>query len=103
MLEIKIGGACGYGDFGRSINGGDVGAVAKLYKGGSGCGGCYQVRCTHPKLCSSDGVKIVVTDHGEGDGTDFILSPGAYVKLAAQPSMAAELIAHGVIDIEYKR
>ncbi|KAJ0970713.1 hypothetical protein J5N97_018672 [Dioscorea zingiberensis] len=64
-------GACGYGDFGRDINGGV-------------------------------GVKVVVTDHGEGDNTDFILSARGFVKLA-HPNMAAHLMAYGTIDIEYRR
>ncbi|XP_058106574.1 expansin-like B1 [Magnolia sinica] len=95
-------GACGFGEFGRNINGGDVGAVAKLYKNGTGCGACYQVRCTQPQLCTEDGVKILVTDHGQGDNTDFILSARGFGKLA-HPNMDIELMAHGVIDIEYRR
>ncbi|XP_068649587.1 expansin-like B1 [Aristolochia californica] len=95
-------GACGYGEFGRNLNGGEVGAVSKLYRNGAGCGGCYQVRCTNPNLCYQNGLKTVVTDHGEGDNTDFILSPRAFAKLA-QPNKAAELFAYGVIDIEYRR
>ncbi|XXG79513.1 hypothetical protein AAC387_Pa09g0563 [Persea americana] len=95
-------GACGFGEFGRNINGGDVGAVAKLYRNGAGCGACYQVRCTNPQLCFEDGLKIVVTDHGEGDNTDFILSASGFAKLA-RPGMAKELIAHGVVDVEYRR
>ncbi|RWR89716.1 expansin-like protein B1 [Cinnamomum micranthum f. kanehirae] len=95
-------GACGFGEFGRNINGGDVGAVAKLYRNGAGCGACYQVSCTNPKLCLEDGLKIVVTDHGEGDNTDFILSASGFAKLA-RPGMDKELIARGVVDIEYRR
>ncbi|KAJ0970710.1 hypothetical protein J5N97_018669 [Dioscorea zingiberensis] len=85
------GGACGYGDFGRDINGGDVGAVSRLYRNGSGCG-----------LCNDRGVRVVVTDYGEGDNTDFILSARGFVKLA-HPNMAAHLIAYGTIDVEYRR
>jgi len=95
-------GACGYGEFGRNLNGGDVGAVARLYRNGTGCGACYQVRCTNPQLCKEEGVKIVVTDHGEGDYTDFIMSARGFVKLA-RPDVAAELMAYGVIDVEYRR
>lgn len=95
-------GACGYGEFGRDLNGGDVGAVARLYRNGTGCGACYQVRCSNPELCREEGVKIVVTDHGEGDYTDFIMSARGFLKLA-KPNMAAELMAYGVIDIEYRR
>ena len=43
----------------------------------------------------------MVTDYGEGDRTDFILSPRAYTKLA-RPNSALELFAYGVVDVEYR-
>ncbi|XP_058106576.1 expansin-like B1 [Magnolia sinica] len=95
-------GACGFGEYGRKINSGNVGAVAKLYRNGIGCGACYQVRCTQPQLCTKDGVKILVTDHGQGDNTDFILSSHGFKELA-RPTMTTELMALGVVDIEYRR
>ncbi|KAK9144689.1 hypothetical protein Sjap_004592 [Stephania japonica] len=73
-------GACGYGDFGRTLNDGIV-------------------KCTIPSLCSQ-GAKVVVTDHGEGDRTDFILSPRAFAKLAL-PNKVSELKKYGVVDIKY--
>ncbi|GMY29907.1 expansin-like B1 [Fagus crenata] len=95
-------GACGFGEFGRTVNDGYVSGVARLYRNGTGCGGCYQVRCTNPQYCGDEGVRIVVTDYGEGDRTDFILSPRAYAKLA-RPNVALQLFASGVIDVEYRR
>ncbi|KAJ0970716.1 hypothetical protein J5N97_018675 [Dioscorea zingiberensis] len=100
--EGNAGGACGYGDFGRDINGRDVSAVSRLYRNGSGCGACYQVRCRYPQLCNDKGVRVVVTDYGEGDNTDFILSARAFVKLAHH-NTAARLMAYGTIDVEYRR
>jgi len=94
-------GACGYKEYGRTINGGEVSGVSKLYRSGTGCGACYQARCTGP-ACSEDGVKVVATDYGEGDNTDFILSLRAYSKLA-RPNMAEQLFACGVVNVEYKR
>lgn len=44
----------------------------------------------------------MVTDYGEGDNTDFILSPRAYGKMS-QSDTAAELYAYGVVEVEYKR
>ncbi|KAK0587294.1 hypothetical protein LWI29_020670 [Acer saccharum] len=95
-------GACGFGEYGRTVNDANVAGVSRLWKNGTGCGGCYQVRCKQPQLCADDGVNVVVTDYGEGDNTDFILSPRAYRKLATQDS-SAELFAHGVVEVEYRR
>uniref|UniRef100_A0A803PMT9 Expansin-like B1 n=1 Tax=Cannabis sativa TaxID=3483 RepID=A0A803PMT9_CANSA len=97
-------GACGFGEYGRTVNDGYVSGVSyKLFMNGSGCGACYQVRCKNPQYCNSDGVNVVVTDHGEGDRTDFIMSPRAYSKLAIVPSAAKELFACGVVEVEYRR
>ncbi|KAK9144687.1 hypothetical protein Sjap_004590 [Stephania japonica] len=60
-----------------------------------------QVKCTIPSLCSQ-GAKVVVTDHGEGDRTDFILSPRAFAKLAL-PNKVSELKKYGVVDIKYQK
>ncbi|KAK2987660.1 hypothetical protein RJ640_012939 [Escallonia rubra] len=95
-------GACGYREYGRVVNGGDVSGASRLYRNGTGCGACYQVRCKGAPCCSEEGVKVVVTDYGEGDRTDFILSTHAYANLA-RPGFALELFAYGVVDIEYKR
>jgi len=47
-------------------------------------------------------VNVVVSDYGEGDRTDFILSPRAFVRLA-RANVASKLLAYGVIDVEYRR
>jgi hypothetical protein len=60
------------------------------------------VRCKASNLCSDDGVNVVVTDYGEGDKTDFILSTRAYARMA-RPNMALELFAYGVVDVEFRR
>ncbi|CDP08340.1 unnamed protein product [Coffea canephora] len=95
-------GACGYGEYGRTVNNAQVCGVSRLYKNGSGCGACYQVRCKHPQYCSEEGTKVVATDYGQGHDTDFILSVRAYAKLA-KPNVVAELFAAGVIEVEYRR
>ncbi|KAJ1415039.1 RlpA-like protein, double-psi beta-barrel domain [Sesbania bispinosa] len=98
-VMVQVGGACGFGDYGKTVNGGSVAAVsARLWKNGVGCGACYQVRCKIPKLCNVNGAYVVVTDYGEGDKTDFILSPQAFSRLGH-----ANLSKYGVVDIEYKR
>ncbi|XVE57564.1 hypothetical protein DITRI_Ditri04bG0100200 [Diplodiscus trichospermus] len=95
-------GACGFGEYGRTANDANVAGVSRLYRNGSGCGACYQVRCTNPQLCTDHGVDIVATDYGEGDNTDFILSPRAYARMARSDT-AAQLFAYGVVDVEYQR
>ncbi|GLJ06082.1 hypothetical protein SUGI_0031510 [Cryptomeria japonica] len=95
-------GGCGYGEFGRELNYGDVAAVGRLFRGGAGCGACYQVKCKNEDLCSGKGVKVVATDHGEGDGTDFIMSPHAFTAMAKN-GKDKHLLALGVVDIKYKR
>ncbi|KAG6788709.1 hypothetical protein POTOM_004786 [Populus tomentosa] len=95
-------GACGFGGYGGTVNDANVAGVSRLFKNGTGCGGCYQVSCKAPNLCSDDGVNVVVTDYGEGDNTDFILSTRAYARMA-RPNMALELLAYGVVDVEFRR
>ncbi|XP_052171030.1 expansin-like B1 [Diospyros lotus] len=95
-------GACGYGEYGRTVYGGNAGAVSnKLLRNGTGCGACYAVRCKIPHLCNSGGVKVVATGN-RGDNTDFILSKHAYAAMA-NPKVASKLFACGVVPIEYKR
>ncbi|KAL2903041.1 Expansin-like B1 [Bienertia sinuspersici] len=96
-------GACGYGDYGRTVNDGYVAGVHRPYRNGTGCGGCYQVRCkTGGGECSNEGVVVVATDFGVGDWTDFLFPARAYAKMA-RPGYEAKLLAYGVVNIEYKR
>ncbi|XP_054825716.1 expansin-like B1 [Prosopis cineraria] len=96
-------GACGYGDYGRTVNHGRVAGVAGLWRGGAGCGACYQVRCKNSRLCDNYGTMVVATDYGAGDRTDFIMSPNGFSKLGRNPSASAELKKYGVVDVEYRR
>ncbi|GLJ06551.1 hypothetical protein SUGI_0041700 [Cryptomeria japonica] len=96
-------GACGYGSYGRDVMAGNAAAASQLlYRNGAGCGACYQVRCKNQALCTANGVTVVVTDHGEGDRTDFIMSPHAFTTMA-WPGKDKQLKALGVVDIDYKR
>ncbi|KAL9448639.1 hypothetical protein AB3S75_016011 [Citrus x aurantiifolia] len=95
-------GACGFGEYGRTVNDANVAGVSRLWKNGTGCGACYQVRCKVPQLCTDYGVYVVVTDYGEGDKTDFILSPRAYGRMAL-PDKSAELYSYGVVNVEFQR
>lgn len=42
MIHV-LGGACGFGEYGKTVNDGNVAGVSWLWKNGSGCGACYQV------------------------------------------------------------
>uniref|UniRef100_A0A7N0UYC0 Expansin-like B1 n=1 Tax=Kalanchoe fedtschenkoi TaxID=63787 RepID=A0A7N0UYC0_KALFE len=96
-------GACGFGTFGATINDGHVSAASDLYRGGLGCGACYQVRCKDSYYCSDNGTTVVVTDSGASDRTDFILSRRAFGRMAQTKDAAAQLLSRGVVDIEYRR
>nr|GLL44594.1 hypothetical protein BC332_00664 [Ipomoea trifida] len=97
-------GACGYKDYGRTVNDGAVCTVSnKLFNNGAGCGSCYNVICTNKALCSSTGTKVVATDNGGGPaGSDFICSYLAFTKLA-KPGKESELVKKGVIDVVYEK
>ncbi|GAY68849.1 hypothetical protein CUMW_267370 [Citrus unshiu] len=95
-------GACGFGAYGKTVNDANVAGVSRLWNNGTGCGACYQVRCNVPDVCTDYGVHVVVTDYGEGDDTDFILSPRAFGRMALVDK-SEELYTFGVVDVEFLR
>ncbi|XP_021765785.1 expansin-like B1 [Chenopodium quinoa] len=94
-------GACGYGPYGKTANGVYVAAISKLFRNGTGCGACYQVKCKAPE-CNEEGVKVVATDHAFTYDADFILSAKVYAKMA-KPGKEMDLLDFEYVNIEYER
>ena len=62
-----------------------------------------QVKCKIPELCNDNGAYVVATDYGQGDRTDFIMSPRAFSSLGRNPAASEQLKKYGVVDIAYRR
>ncbi|CAA0384629.1 unnamed protein product [Arabidopsis thaliana] len=98
-------GACAYGSMATSFFAGHIAAaIPSIYKDGAGCGACFQVRCKNPKLCSTKGTIVMITDLNKSNQTDLVLSSRAF-RAMAKPIVGADkdLLKQGIVDIEYQR
>ncbi|XP_057981192.1 expansin-B15-like [Malania oleifera] len=104
------GGACGYGNavgqapFYSIVSAGGP----SLFHSGTGCGACYQVKCTSHAACSGNPVTVVITDECPGCGSasgqpHFDLSGAAFGAMANSFNGRYALRNAGLLQIQYKR
>jgi hypothetical protein len=89
-------GNCGYGDLSRTLGLDHVpygpmffAGSPVLYRGGAGCGSCYEIECSNSSACTSGPIQVTMTDFCptlgnerwcSGDHIHFDLSGHAFSK-----------------------
>ncbi|KAK7390211.1 hypothetical protein VNO78_25510 [Psophocarpus tetragonolobus] len=101
------GGACGYTEsvenppLSKMVSAGGP----SLFRGGSGCGACYQVKCTENAACSRNPVSVMISDECPNcylRSVHFDLSGTAFGSMAT-PGQANNLRNVGQLNILYRR
>ncbi|KAJ8513327.1 hypothetical protein OPV22_003761 [Ensete ventricosum] len=107
-----VGGACGYGDLGKSGYGmATAGLSEALFEKGAACGGCYEVRCVEELRYCLPGTSIVLTatnfcapNYGlPADAGGICNTPNHHFLMPIQAFEKIAIWKAGVMPIQYRR
>ncbi|CAL9044940.1 expansin-A10 [Musa acuminata AAA Group] len=107
-----FGGACGYGDLGKSGYGmATAGLSDALFEKGAACGGCYEVRCVEELRYCLPGTSIVLTatnfcapNYGlPADAGGICNHPNHHLLMPIQAFEKIAIWKAGVMPIQYRR
>ncbi|KAG6497536.1 expansin-A10-like [Zingiber officinale] len=107
-----VGGACGYGDLGKSGYGmATAGLSEALFEKGAACGGCYEVRCVEELRYCLPGTSMVLTvtnfcapNYGlPADAGGICNAPNHHILMPIQAFEKIAIWKAGVMPIQYRR
>lgn len=110
--DFSAGGACGYGDLGKSGYGmATAGLSEALFEKGAACGGCYEVRCVEELRYCLPGTSMVLTitnfcapNYGlPADAGGICNPPNHHILMPIQAFEKIAIWKAGVMPIQYRR
>jgi hypothetical protein len=104
-------GNCGYGDLSKSLAGSKpygplfFAGSPLLYRGGAGCGSCYEIRCVDNDACTGRSIVVTMTDFCPTEGNLPWCAPDKVHFDLSGYAMAqiVDNVAVGTTPIEYRR